>query len=190
LQNELKQTKSQLSSSQTATLLAITDRNTASAAEAELKTAFCRLLERSAYDQARYKHLIDDSRKKLRTLQMQNLRSTRSRAEALDKAKNAEANSKKKSNWSLIEKGRYTPAARAIARVLDKAGCAQGKVASVISYIAGQAGLKVKGCMSRRTVQRALIEGGVAARIQLAHETADAAEGTNFFYASIQPHSN
>jgi hypothetical protein len=115
---------------------------------------------------------------------MQNLQSTRSRAKALDKAKNAEANSKKKSNWSLIEKGRYTPAARAIVRVLDKAGCAQGKVASIISYIVGQAGLKVKGRMSRHTVQRALIEGGVAARIQLAHEMVDAKGTKNFMHQS------
>ncbi|KAJ7343173.1 hypothetical protein DFH08DRAFT_702167, partial [Mycena albidolilacea] len=84
------------------------------------------------------------------------------------------------SNWSLIEKGRYTPMARVITRVLDKAGCVQGKVASIILYITGQAGLKVKGRMSCHTVQRAPIKGGVAAWIQLAHEMADA-EGRNFF---------
>ncbi|KAF8168636.1 hypothetical protein K438DRAFT_1909600 [Mycena galopus ATCC 62051] len=105
---------------------------------------------------------------------MKNLRSTRSRDKALQHARTAETKAKKKNKWNLMEKGRYTPAARAIARVLGKSGCAQGKVGTVITYIAKQAGLEVKGNMSRRTVQCSLIEGGVAARVQLAHEMAGA----------------
>jgi hypothetical protein len=95
-----------LSTSQNATRLVISDRNTALSAAAEAKEVFRRLLERSIYDQARYKQLIDDSRKKVRALQMQNLRSAWSRAKALDKAKIAEKKAKKKNKWSLMEKGR------------------------------------------------------------------------------------
>jgi hypothetical protein len=166
-----------LSTSQNATRLAISDCNTALSAAAEAKEAFRRLLERSIYNQARYKRLIDDSRKKVHALQMQNLRSARSRAKAQDKAKIAEKKAKKKNKWSLMEKGRYTPTARAIAWVLQKSGTSQGKVGTVINYIAKQAGLEVKGKMSRRTVQRAAIEGGVAARVQLGYDMADA-DGT------------
>ncbi|KAJ7787218.1 hypothetical protein B0H14DRAFT_3505801 [Mycena olivaceomarginata] len=57
--------------------------------------------------------------------------------------------------------------------MLHKAGCTQGKVGSVISNIAKHAGLEVKGDMSRCTVQCALIEGGVAACVQLGYEMAD-----------------
>ncbi|KAJ6548832.1 hypothetical protein B0H19DRAFT_952564, partial [Mycena capillaripes] len=68
----------------------------------------------------------------------------------------------------------YTADARAMARTLVKAGCSQEKVGSVIQYVAQKAGRTVKGKMSRRTVQRSMVEGGVAARIQLAHEMAQA----------------
>ncbi|KAF8209762.1 hypothetical protein K438DRAFT_2058662 [Mycena galopus ATCC 62051] len=90
---------------------------------------------------------------------MKTLRSTRSRDKAMEKALIAEKKAKKKNTFSLMEKGGYTSSAKAIARVLDKSGCSQGKVGTVISYIAGQAGLEVKGNMSRRSVQRAKIEG-------------------------------
>ncbi|KAF8146185.1 hypothetical protein K438DRAFT_1628766, partial [Mycena galopus ATCC 62051] len=103
---------------------------------------------------------------------MKTLCSTRSRDKALQHARTAETRAKKKNKWNLMEKGRYMLAARVIARVLDKSGCAQGKVGTVITYIAKQAGLEVKGNMSRRTVQRSLIEGGVAACVQLAHKMA------------------
>ncbi|KAJ7339908.1 hypothetical protein DFH08DRAFT_1013441 [Mycena albidolilacea] len=111
---------------------------------------------------------------KVRALQMQNLCSARSRTKALDKARIAEKKAKKKKKWSSMEKGRYTPTARAIARVLQKSGTSQGKVGTVINYIAKQAGLEVKGKMSQRTVQRATIEGGVAACVQLGYDMADA----------------
>ncbi|KAJ7681294.1 hypothetical protein B0H17DRAFT_867112, partial [Mycena rosella] len=74
----------------------------------------------------------------------------------------------------LKRNGVYTPEARALARMIERTGCAQGKVGSVIKYVAKAAGLKLKGTMSRRTVQRALMEGGVAARVQIAYEAAGA----------------
>ncbi|KAJ7125578.1 hypothetical protein C8R43DRAFT_1090413 [Mycena crocata] len=80
----------------------------------------------------------------------------------------------KGSIWALVKNGKYTADARSMARALHKAGCAQGKIGGVIQYVAQKAGLLVKKKMSRRTVQRLLIEGGVAARIQLAYEMAQA----------------
>ncbi|KAJ7719849.1 hypothetical protein B0H16DRAFT_1739188 [Mycena metata] len=75
----------------------------------------------------------------------------------------------------MVEKGAYTPVAKSIIRTVAKSGCSQGKVGAVLKAVAQAAGLSVKGKgPSRRTVQRALMEGGVAARIQLAYEMADA----------------
>ncbi|KAJ7361700.1 hypothetical protein DFH08DRAFT_800934 [Mycena albidolilacea] len=89
------------------------------------------------------------------------------------RARIVEKKLKKKNKWSLIEKGKYTALAKLIARMLHKSGCTQGKVGSVISYITKHAGLEVEGDMSRCTVQCALIEGGVAARVQLWYEIAN-----------------
>ncbi|KAF8193284.1 hypothetical protein K438DRAFT_2133118 [Mycena galopus ATCC 62051] len=82
--------------------------------------------------------------------------------------------SKARTNWSLRKGGAYTADARAMARALVGAGCSQEKVGNMIQYVARMAGRSVKQKMSRRTVQRALMEGSVAARIQLAHEMVDA----------------
>lgn len=73
-----------------------------------------------------------------------------------------------------MKSGAYTPEAGAMARMLVKAGCSQGQVGAVIKYVGKQAGLEVQGKLSRRTVQRALIEGGVALRLQICYEMADA----------------
>ncbi len=70
----------------------------------------------------------------------------------------------------MIQKGVYTPQARALARDLVKAGISQKRVGEVIYLIAKYAGLSVKGVMSCRTVGRAITEGGAAAKLQLAYE--------------------
>ncbi|KAJ7113191.1 hypothetical protein C8R44DRAFT_882202 [Mycena epipterygia] len=119
---------------------------------------------------AKYKQILGESRKKCKLLQTQNLRSARSRSKALDKARIAGTKSAKNNVWSLVKGGTYTPEARAMARMLVKAGCSQEKVGAVIKYVAKNAKLEVKGTMSRRTVQRTLMEGGLAARIQLGYE--------------------
>ncbi|KAJ6517230.1 hypothetical protein C8R47DRAFT_960401 [Mycena vitilis] len=105
---------------------------------------------------------------------MQTLRSQRARDKARTKAQQAALSAKTKRGWNLMKGGAYTADARAMARALVKAGCSQEKVGAIIQLVACKAGRLVKKKMSRRTVQRALIEGGVAARIQLAHEMAQA----------------
>jgi hypothetical protein len=182
LQKDLKETKSLLSTSHNTTRLAITDRDNALTAEASAQLAFRRLLDRSDSDLAKYKRLVDDSRQKIRTLQMKNLRTLRSRDKAHDKAKTAAASAKSKTHWKLMKSGAYTPEARAMARMLVKAGCSQGQVGAVIKYVGKQAGLEVQGKLSRRTVQRALIEGGVALRLQICYEMADADGKRHLFW--------
>ncbi|KAF7341072.1 hypothetical protein MSAN_02093300 [Mycena sanguinolenta] len=120
------------------------------------------LLDQSSAEAARLKSLLHDSRQKTRTIQMQNLRSRRSRDKARAKAQKAIELSKTKICWSLRKGGAYTADARAMARALVGAGCSQEKVGEMIQYIARMAGRSVKQKMSRRTVQRALMEGGVA----------------------------
>ncbi|KAJ7726792.1 hypothetical protein B0H16DRAFT_1735510 [Mycena metata] len=95
---------------------------------------------------------------------MQTLCSSRSRDEVYEKAKQ----SQKTNQWSLRKDGVYTADARAITRTRVKGGCSQGKVGVIIQFIAK------KQNMSRRTVQRALIEGGIATRLQVVHEMVQA----------------
>jgi hypothetical protein len=177
LLERLKEQSISLEDAQQELAIVIQQRDRALDSEGSARLRMSTLLNQSNAALARVKQLLSDSRRKTRALEMKNLRSVRSRDKAREQARIAEKKLKKKNKWSLIEKGKYTAPAKSIARMLHKSGCTQGKVGSVISYIAKHAGLEVEGDMSRRTVQRALIEGGVAARVQLGYEMADA-DGT------------
>ncbi|KAJ7694769.1 hypothetical protein B0H17DRAFT_1008998 [Mycena rosella] len=61
-----------------------------------------------------------------------------------------------------------------MAHTLHKAGCSQERVGDIIHYVAQKTGFFVKNKMSCCTVQRALIEGGIAAKIQFAYEISQA----------------
>lgn len=71
---------------------------------------------------------------------------------------------------SLMRKGAYTVQARAIARYLVKTGTAESHVGQAIKHLGGMLGLEVNKIMSRRTVQRAMLEEGVASDLQLGFE--------------------
>lgn len=73
-----------------------------------------------------------------------------------------------------MRKGAYTPQARPLAHELVKAGCAQESVGSIIQLIARNAGISVKNQMTCCTVDRAIIEGGLAAQVQLGYELSQA----------------
>jgi hypothetical protein len=75
---------------------------------------------------------------------------------------------------SLLHKGTYSAESRHLARLLTKAGCSREYVGSVIQAVCQSAGITVKGKMSRRTVSRAILEGGIAAKIQLGYEVTQA----------------
>ncbi|KAG1774400.1 hypothetical protein EV702DRAFT_923276, partial [Suillus placidus] len=72
--------------------------------------------------------------------------------------------------FKLLHKGIYSAETRSLARFLVHAGCSQESVGRVINKIARLAGATSNRVMSRHSVSRALIEGGVASRIQLGFE--------------------
>ncbi|KZP18569.1 hypothetical protein FIBSPDRAFT_745195, partial [Athelia psychrophila] len=74
----------------------------------------------------------------------------------------------------LVEKGVYTPKARSLTRVLINAGCACKHVGRVIRAVCAAAGLMVKGNISGRTAARAVLEGGIAAKIQIGYDLGQA----------------
>ncbi|KAF8205788.1 hypothetical protein K438DRAFT_1579294 [Mycena galopus ATCC 62051] len=67
-------------------------------------------------------------------------------------------------------KGVYTFQARKLARMMVDAGCARGKVGPLMERVAGVFGIHINRTMSRRTVSRAIEEGGIAAKMQIAYE--------------------
>ncbi|KAJ7664801.1 hypothetical protein B0H17DRAFT_850894, partial [Mycena rosella] len=67
-------------------------------------------------------------------------------------------------------KGIYTMQARKLARIIADTGCACGKVGPLLERIGDIFGIRVNRSMSRRTVGRAIEEGGVAAKMQAIYE--------------------
>lgn len=76
--------------------------------------------------------------------------------------------------FRLKRRGAYTPMARSLAHTLVQSGCSQKKVGHTIRTIAAALGVSVKECMSAHTVWRAVLEGGIAADIQLGYEISQA----------------
>ncbi|KAJ6483549.1 hypothetical protein C8R47DRAFT_1048987 [Mycena vitilis] len=72
----------------------------------------------------------------------------------------------------LMRRGMYTIHARQMAREIAGAGAAREKVGPLMTKIAKIFGVKIdkQRSMSRRTVSRSILEGGIAARMQLTHE--------------------
>jgi chromosome segregation ATPase len=84
---------------------------------------------------------------------------------ALKELKN---NYKKLQTWEPTKSGQYTAAARELARNLSYAGCAAEKVEFAVRSCAQAFGITVRQrFMSRRTVGRAIDEGGKYGEIQL-----------------------
>lgn len=78
--------------------------------------------------------------------------------------------------WNPREHGQYTADARELARNLIYAGCSAGKVEFAVKSCARTFGIQVRGqkFMSRRTVARAVDEGGKYGELQLGREIMDA----------------
>jgi hypothetical protein len=105
-------------------------------------------------------------RKQVKALKQRVRRSVRSLSRAVDRAKK---------KWSMVrmtKRGAYTAQARSLARLVADSGCARGKVGPLIKWIGQIFGIRVDRCMDRRTVGRAIEEGGVAARMQAIYELA------------------
>ncbi|KAF8221424.1 hypothetical protein L208DRAFT_1371956 [Tricholoma matsutake] len=100
----------------------------------------------------------------LRALKAQCTRAPRILKRAVHKA------SRRPNVIKLTKHGVFTPEARALARIIVRSGCSQAKVGGVIQSIGKLLGITIKTPMSHQTVGRAILEGGVAAKIQLGYE--------------------
>lgn len=83
-----------------------------------------------------------------------------------------EQRQKFKSRLHMKLKGVYTQKSRALMRTLAISGCSQKNVGSVIQSVGDLMGVDIASTVSRRTVRRTLIEGGVASSIQVGHAIA------------------
>lgn len=97
-----------------------------------------------------------------------NLKNSSRALHAVSKAKHAAA--KKSNAFSLRRKGVIRREVRQMARILVKAGCGQNHVSRVIQELGNRMGVNVIGRVSRRSVGRMLLEGGVSSELQLAYE--------------------
>ena len=111
------------------------------------------------------------SQKKIRVVQMQLVRAKQSKSSALVKAQ--EKMRKQSYTYKLLHHGEYRPSVWRLAHALAKSGCSQELVGPMIRMVGSTIGVKVKGKLSRRTVQRSIREGGVASRIQMGYELAN-----------------
>ncbi|KAF8224288.1 hypothetical protein L208DRAFT_1381139 [Tricholoma matsutake] len=131
-----------------------------------LRDQLCQLLESSAAEVSDFKNKLAESRKKVHILQKRNNHAPGTLAREVEKAKSWAL----KHNFSLLQKGVYTPEACALACMLVQAGCSQEYVGEVNQKVCKSAGVEISAKMSRRTVSRAILEGGIGAEIQLAYE--------------------
>ena len=70
----------------------------------------------------------------------------------------------------LLYKGLYTTQAHEIVWFLMKSGYAKWKIRKVIKSVGRIFEVEVKGNMSQHTVQRVILEGEIAADVQLSFE--------------------
>ncbi|KAJ7877146.1 hypothetical protein B0H13DRAFT_1631869 [Mycena leptocephala] len=113
---------------------------------------------------AESKATIDAQRKQIKAQKQRLRRSIRGLSRAVERAK------KKWSFCRLTQKGIYTAQARRLARVMADSGCARSKVGPLMVRIGEIFGIRIDRAMDRRTVGRAIEEGGVAARMQVIYE--------------------
>jgi hypothetical protein len=140
---------------------------------ADMKNQLSIMIDGATSEAVKLKEKLAESRKKVRTLQ----KHVNHHPEVLRKAI-AKANKLTRKDtmiYKLTHKGVYTPKARALARMLVNAGCSQAYVGKVIQNVCKTAGIVVHGkMMSWQTVSRSIIEGGIAAKIQIGHEITQA----------------
>ncbi|KIJ11404.1 hypothetical protein PAXINDRAFT_157321 [Paxillus involutus ATCC 200175] len=124
--------------------------------------------DRSAEEVHRARTELAESRKKIRALQIRLYHASKALGHVVACSRMKPKNSPAR---QLYLKGIYTATFHAIARRLVLAGCSQKSVGPAIQYILKALDMPVgKCCMSNWTVQRAVLEGGVAAKMQIGHE--------------------
>ena len=152
-----------------------------------LEESLAEIIEDCASEALRWKKRLVESRDRVRALQMRSTRAPAVQEKAIQKA--IIQLEKDETVYKLMEKGVYTPQARALARTLVTAGCTQDFVGVLIQKICGTVGVTVEERMSRHTVARAVAEGGIAAKMQLAYELAEADSFTASSDATTHKHT-
>ncbi|KAJ6537178.1 hypothetical protein B0H19DRAFT_1079548 [Mycena capillaripes] len=103
-------------------------------------------------------------RKQVKSFKQRIRRSIRTLSRSVDRAR------KQLSVRCVTAKRIYTTEARKLARIMVDSGCARGKVGPGMERIGTVFGIHINRVMSRRTVGRAVEEGVVAAKMQVAFE--------------------
>jgi hypothetical protein len=132
--------------------------------EAALRGAIDKALSKSVKDASKSKEVTAALRKKNKALQQKVQRAAGILSHSIARAKS------KRIFCRVTQKGIYTIQARKLARIMVDAGCARGKVGTLMERVGEIFGVHINRSMSRRTVSRAVGEGGVAAKMQITYE--------------------
>lgn len=150
-------------------------------AEVKMRAGYEARIIKLTQDTTKLSTTIDLVRKTNRALKEQSRRAPERLKRAINKARSCPK------LLQLTRRGTYTPAARALMQAVVSGGCPRNKVGPLIQKVSAFLGIKVKHAVDRRTVGRAILEGGIAAKMQLGYEMA-AAESTSRRISVIKPH--
>jgi len=126
-----------------------------------LEEKISELLQNSKYSEEQQQ----EARRKIKALQLRCKRAT----EFIDIQ--LEMTKADQTTISLMEKGVYTEEARELCRIMVNAGCSSELVGETIEAVFSAVGITFTGPkISRRTVGRAVLEGGVMSDLQLVQE--------------------
>lgn len=92
------------------------------------------------------------------------------RADAVRKLAVQKAISKLSGKFKTMNGRTYSAESRKMLRMLVASGCPRSKAGQILSQLAAQLGVKTGKTASRRTVSRAVLEGYIAAKMQLGYE--------------------
>ncbi|KAJ7085172.1 hypothetical protein B0H15DRAFT_740226, partial [Mycena belliarum] len=70
----------------------------------------------------------------------------------------------------ITHRGVFTVEARKIMRLAVDAGCARGKIGPLLQRMGSIFGIRIAKSISRRTVSRVVLEGGIGSEMQIQYE--------------------
>ncbi|KAJ7895747.1 hypothetical protein B0H13DRAFT_1624250 [Mycena leptocephala] len=132
--------------------------------EVELQATLDKVLSERVQTAGKAKGTLKVLRAKVKSLQQRVKRAAGTLSRSIARAKTGGLLSR------VTEKGIYTIHARKLARIMVDSGCARGKVGTLMERIGQIFGVHINRKMSRRTVSRAIAEGGIAAKMQATFE--------------------
>ncbi|KAF8202587.1 hypothetical protein K438DRAFT_1757917 [Mycena galopus ATCC 62051] len=134
------------------------------ALEVELQATLAKVLSERVQTAGKAKGTLKVLRGKVKALQQRVKWAAGTLSRSIARAKSGSLLSR------VTEKGVYTTHARKLARIMVDSGCARGKVGTLMERIGQIFGVHINRKMSRRTVSRAVAEGGIAAKMQSTFE--------------------